>query len=1648
MQERIEIRALGGLSIEKDGKPVTGFESRKVPAILLYLAYTGRPQAREVVGELLWPERSRAQILNRLGVVLSNLRKTIDPALFLDQPKDPITLNPEIPIWLDVQTFERNITAALQSSGNGNPAQLESALALYQGDFLESYYINEADFDDWALVERERLRLQMMDASDSLIGHFLETACYRQGIHIATRVLQMDDLRERTHRLMMDLLYRSGQRVAALRQYDTLCRALESIGADPAPQTVALLEEIRQGATMPDSRPLAMQAAESPATNPYKGLYPFDEADAGVFFGREALTAQLLARLREDHLWANFLAVVGPSGSGKSSVVRAGLIPALRDGALPGSQHWCIATMMPGTQPFVELEDALLSVGQDNTLDLLTLLESGPRGLTRAVRRVLPEDPDAKLLLVIDQFEELFVLVDDENTRQLFLDSLHTALDDPHSRLCVIATLRGDFYDRPLLYTDFGELVRERTEVVLPMPPTELERAIVGPARYAGVRIESELVTMMVADVGNQPGTLPLLQHTLWELFEARADHTLTLETYRTTGGVHGAMTRRADVLFEGLTPDQQEAARQLFLRLVRLGEGTEDTRRRVPWTEVADLIDEETTMRVVVERFGQYRLLTFDQDHANGGSTVEIAHEALIREWARFRVWLDESRHDIRQQRMLATSAAAWHENRRDPSFLLHGTRLEQFATWATETTLALTEDERNYLDRSIADQQRREAIERARQQREVELARRAANRLRYLVAGMAVFLVVAVFMVAMINNALGDAQKERDKAQREAVVRQSIALAASAKEALLVNNTDLAIALALEANAVNNPPIEAQQVLAAAVYAPGTRRVLTGHEDSVNAVAISPDGRYGLSGGGASPLVIIRGADRHIPRPDQDTSVRLWDLETGQEIARFEGHTDIITDVSFSPDQKLAISASMDNTVIFWDLETGKPVRKITNDQPVNCATISHDGKYLLTGSSEQNNVKVWDTETGQLVNILLSDGASGNVWDIAFNKNNQHVIAGIGMRGFPSEGYLVEWDLTTGQMVRQITTDSTARSVAFSPDGNTILTAVYESLEGTFGMLMATSIVTLWDAQTGQELQRFVAGFNTLPSIAFSPDGRLFVSASYDQRLILWDIETGEIVHRLTGHANRIHDVEFSSDGKHLLSASEDGTLRYWDIRNGSEIYDLPTAHLSRVSNVTFSPDGQSFASGSAAREIFLWNTVDGQFVRQFQGHFKGIDSLFFSEDGHTLLSTSLDGTIRRWDVETGQELSRLMTSTNQGIWDSSVSTDGRYMLLSEAGTTMTPSNFMIYLRNLENGEVIKRFVGHTGLVTAAQISPDGRFVVSTSEDNTTRVWNFASGEKHCVLRNHGSHIFDFDFSPDSHHVLLGAADGRTFLVRVQDCQFVHILEGHSELVNEVAVSPDNNYGLTCAEDGLMILWDLIQGVEVQRFEGHFRACRRVEFSPDGRHAVSGGNEGELIFWRLFSTPEEMIGWAQNNRYIRDFTCIERERYNIVPYCGSQGLSSTRTPYPTLTASPIPSVTPTINLTEVPFTPTWTPLPSNTPDPTPTVAATSTPKPRGELTFGLPANGSISGMGDRVTREIWSFSGTAGQVISISNNNVGKTVVIYAPDGTLLTESAEFTIGPITLPETGVYSVIISTGDNGYVGRYTITINEVNP
>ncbi|NDJ75022.1 MAG: protein kinase [Chloroflexi bacterium] len=1244
--------------------------------------------------------------------------------------------------------------------------------------------------------------------------------------------------------------------------------------------------------------------------NPYKGLRAFQAADARDFFGREKLVEKLVARLAEKNELSRFLAVVGPSGSGKSSVVKAGLIPALWRGGLPGSDHWFIVDVMPGPRPLDELEVALTRVTANPSANLREQLERDQHGLLRVAGLILPDD-GSELVVVLDQFEELFTLVEDEAVRARFLDLIHAAVTDPRSRVRVIVTLRADFYDRPLHYPEFGELMRSRMETVLPQSAEELEAAIIKPAERVGLTFEPGLVAHIVSDVHYQPGALPLVQYALTELFEQRDGRILTQDAYQALGGAVGALAKRADNVFCEQDEPGRDAIRQMFLRLVTLDGDASETRRRVLRSELLSIVADEDVMDEVIDSYAAYRLLTLDRDPATRRPTVELAHEAILREWQRLRDWLDESRHDIRQQRVLAAAAAEWQQANQEPSYLLRGAKLEQFEGWATDTLLALTQDERDYLNISIAESERQETVERQRQQRELDTQRqlaeqrqRAANRLRYLVAGLAVFLVAALLLSVFAFRQRNEARDARDKAERESAINRSLVLAAEADQSFQAGKISQALILALEAvHTIPHAP-ETEQVLSTVALGPGVRAVLGRHTNAVTTIAFSPDGQYGLSGSCAA-----------LDDGNQCTSGELILWDTGVvsaqpgELLRVPAHTDWINSVAFSPDGDLAVSSANDGSIKLWNTDDNSP-------------------------------------QFGQ--SVLNLAGHTGGTMAVVFSMDGSAVFSG-GCAALDEDracfaGELIKWDLDSGEPLLRFggpeSGGHTGRvnSIALVPDGSALLSA------GEDGALI------LWDTESGEKIRAFEPVEAQLTAAVIDPSGRWVVTHSSDFTLRVWDVQTGAVLHTAS---------TINVDG--ALAWSADGNTLYFSGGPRIDVWDMPDLIVrsaltpTGVSEsaarmvVAASADGQYLLSGEIQETegmVVLW-TLGFPYET---GRFPGI-ALDVSADGATLLTSGAmpgqgqPNAAWLWDLNSGDVLQHWELEDTELINGVALSPDGTLAVLSaidfqhgEPGHR-DRCNRGLAVFDARTGEEVSRFEGHQFCTASIVFSPDGSRILSSSFGYPEEVagdifiWDPWTGETllsfdytnwvgYVAWSPDGGRVaaagrypleipvWDVDetsptygqlvqtltypetinqvvFGPDSATILAASADGNIVEWDIATGEVVRFFTGHDGVVIPIALSADGSRLISGGVD--LIVWDYASGQILNRLTGHTNAIWDVGLSPDGSMGFSGSYDGTLRQWSIPDWPlDDLITWVYENRYVRDFTCDEREQYRIEPLC----------------------------------------------------------------------------------------------------------------------------------------------------------------
>ncbi|MBK9943637.1 MAG: hypothetical protein IPP13_18680 [Kouleothrix sp.] len=1092
-------------------------------------------------------------------------------------------------------------------------------------------------------------------------------------------------------------------------------------------------------------------------------------------------------------------------------------------------------------------------------------------------------------------------------------------MTDPYSRVRVLVTLRADFYDRPLGYSGFSALMRKRTEVVVPLSGEELRAAIVRPAERAGLRVDPELVEAIVSDVGEQPGALPLLQYALTEVVERRQGRVLTLTPYEASGGVVGALGRRAEELYSGLDGAAQEVTRQLFLRLVTLGEGVEDTRRRVRRTEVQAAGGGAGVLDGVIGAYAEYRLLTLDHDPQTRTPTVEVAHEALIRTWGRLRGWLAASREDVRVQRRLSAAAGEWAGSGGEGSFLASGARLEQLVGWARETHLGLNAEEQAYLAASVAARDAQQAAEAARAAREARLEARTKQVLRALVGVFAVAAVVAVGLSLYAFQQRGQARANEQRAlageelaqtnantaataqanaERSAAEVQTLALSQGAQAAYNQGNIDLARQLALVAAQRPNADAFAEQTLASAVYNPGTQKVLSGHPDVVNSVVYSPDETMAFSGG------------------RNDKTGILWDLKTGTLIKRFTGHDGRIRRVAFLPDGKRVLTGSEDGTIRLWDIacatpsaqECNTPVRVFVDHAgfEVKAIALRPNHNQFIAASSDKT-LKLWDidcaTPSAQECNTPVRVFAAGNgghtleVNDAAFTSDGARMLSS------SEDTTLVLWDVESGTPIRRMQHPNNAET-----RGVVILPGDQQALSTG-----ANPDIIRWDLNSGQPIDRLRGHRGTVYSVAVSADGTRVLSSGDDNTVIEWDLQRGAPITFLRGHGGYIRQAVFSADGTHALSASADKTVRVWDLDNGAEQLRLTSA--DQVNTISLSADTKVLATGSDDGVARLWDLASGKPTGSYNWHERDVKSVALSPDGKYLLTGGgkRDGALILTNLQTGA-IERKFGFTVFGTNSIAFTPDGTRAVTGQIipggddyadDPTIDPElkNISLIVWDVASGAPIYKLTDviaagdrHDSINTVL-ITPDGTQIIgATGAGAQILIWDLETGKQLRTLDlNKGGKANDIALSADGKFLVAGSTD-KTFMIwEVASGKVVFNSPPQAAAVTTVALNGDGT-SVAVASETEVAIWDLRSGQKVRSFLGHRREIRRLLFTAGGHELVSASADGTTRVWRVETLPE-IIAWSKEHRFFPGLTCEQLQRYNL----DQQGCVSESAPTP---------------------------------------------------------------------------------------------------------------------------------------------------
>ena len=1418
---RFEFRLLGPLEILKDGRrlKLSGDRQRALLGLLLLNANKFVSTDR-IVEELLGGDPSGPGV-NALQAAVSRLRRLLDGGVqnvggVLVTERGGYVLHADADL-LDVSVFERLASEGRRAIDTGDAAsaaaKLREALALWRGPAL-------ADLAPFEFAQAEIRRLEEM--RQSVIADRVDAdLALGKGAELVSELEQLvdaDPLKERFRGQLMLALYRSGRQAEALEVYR---KGREFVAAELGLEPSRALQQLERSILLQDENLDPERGLREPTPIepgrvqlcPFKGLAHFDIDDAEYFFGRERVVADLVSRVVESSL----VGIVGPSGSGKSSILRAGLLAGLAGGALPGSAAWRVLVLRPGAHPAAELD----------RLD-------GKSGA-----QVAAAGAGGRLVLAVDQLEELFTICREPAERAAFVDSLTRAALDPERQAVVAVSLRGDFYDRFAAYPRFAELLSRNHLLVGAMERDELARAIRLPASRAGLEVERPLVDALVSDVVDEPGALPLLSATLLELWRLRQDNVLRLETYRSSGGLRGAVARFAEDAYRRLAEEDQALARRIMLRLAS-GEGASVVRWRRPISELDRIPGADRVLAELVRA----RLLTVSDGE------VEVSHEALLREWPRFTTWLEESHEERRLHGHLASSAREWEARGHDPAELYRGARLANALDWST-----LHAEELDALEHEFLTASRDES------EREFDRQRRQNRRLRGLLVGVGLLLVLAVIAGTL-------ALVARSNANHSATVALADSLGAQA-----IADPHLAQAMLLGVEAVKLDRSERTEgdLLTALLRSPTALKSYQGDGRRVNGLALSPDGRT---------LVL---------EDDNPNAIRL-DSATGRRVGRaFELPTGPSASFTAAPDGELVTGDASGAQLV--DPTTGAVVHQLSIDIPglgQNARGAAHfafaDGGHRLAvaiaaASGSPAYVLQWRLPSGRAVRAPVTAPPGANL--VLYSADGSRLIA-IGS----AQTWLL--DATTGKLLRSYRVTG-GGAAALSPNGHTLLIGD------------EAGSVQFLDLRTGALSTSISVHAGGVEQVGFTPDGETAITSGDDGEARVWDVATHQIAQTLAAHAGPIHGQAISPDGSTLYTGSFDTTALAWDLtgaRGFQRSFRAATSDPKANSpNVALSPDSRALAIGATDGTVNLWDTRSLRKELTFRAGRGVVASVSFSPDGRLLLvagdsdSRPPRGYLRIWNLRPMPRLLRSLRGLPLYTW-AAFSPDGKVVAAAGQlpdqvgganGANLGNGDGLVAEWSTATGEPLARptRIAGGGVAIDVSFAQHGTEVALPRWDGGTAVIDPARRKVLATSTLGGGVLGGAALSPDGRRVATTDFGGYLYVWDVATGRAV-LPPIHASEVNLTSVnwSQDGSHLVTAGGDGTVRLYDAKTGQQIgASLPVSHTLFPYATFSPDGRTIVATDPSGQVWLY-----PATASGWEASACRLanRSFTRAEWKRF----------------------------------------------------------------------------------------------------------------------------------------------------------------------
>ena len=1466
----LRVTLAGAVSLRRDAVVVAdrAFSARQLQLVTAMIVVERRdPIAVETLAGALWPSDPPNQWRVAVSGLVGTLRRRlgevgVEPEAVRGEPGRYVVDLPDL--LVDVEEAESAVSKAAEALGAGEATVARDHAN--QARSILSRPVLPGVTSPWVDALRDRLETHHLE-SLVLLGR-ARTALddHAQARRVLAQARDVDPLREDTWRAVMAAEAAAGNTAGALQAYED-CRhhLAEELGVDPSSETqrlhVELLAAIPDGASLP--APLDPTVGESPPSDdsdpldvPYVGLRAFQRDDAPLFFGRDAEVQAVIDALAA----RGIIAVVGPSGVGKSSLVRAGLLPALARGAIAESDTWPTVVMNPGSSPVKTLATELADLAPDIDPAHVDRALRPADGLHHVADVVLGAHGGERLLLVVDQFEEVCTLAGPDEAAH-FVALLVGATGRLDGRLAIAVTIRADYYDRVAALAGFEQVLSRSQYVVPALGGEQFEVVITGPARRAGATLEPGLLGQLLTEVAAEPGALPLLQHLLYELWEHRVDRVMTRHAHDELGGVAGALANRAEAVLAGMEATDREAARRVLLRTVQPGDDAGDTRRPVRADELVAPGDDAERVDRVVGRLVDARLLTVSRDGDTHDRVVELAHEALIEHWPRLRSWVDDVRSHLQEHRRLTAAAQEWEREDRHDDWLLAGRPLDDAVALRTavdrgDVDLGLSAVEQDLLAASMAARDHRIAQEAARAAQERTLERRSTLRLRALVA-----------FVTVVALAAGAFWYSADQRAAVAGVNELVAESIGVVDA----DPELGLLLALEAHErwERGPAMSSEGVQAALHRGIESQRLLRHFPDAGKLIALDPAGEV---------FVTARPTSITIPAPVVD----LHDARTGAVLHTLEMTGELEPTAAFSPDGTTLITGSYADFLQEWDVATGRELRRIDGPPGYHLSVAEFDptgtffaGSHTQFPAYGSGATVVWDATSGEIVADITR-------LDPPDDFEGVGTLGPVGASFSPdgSEMAIVPFDDPATTQVLDVTTWEESWSVPGPADG--VVVSAAWSPDGKWLALGGLQI-RIVDTATGEVLRDLSPpdGYADLHGLAWSPDSRHLYSGSGS--IHVWDPfeDQPEPLVLRGGHQGRHNNVHLAPGGDVLFTGSHNSDgVRAWDVSDaaGAEVAWLP----NRESVLAWSPDGSRLAVDRDDGVVGMWDTSTWSERTMPVNDGVNVAGIEWHPDGRTFVVGSEN--VAAFDADTGATEWEFEFDVDHLGWAAiDHHPDGTHV----AVTTTTNDDLYSVAVLDDAGEQVAR-LGHDlrVFVNGVAFSPDGSHLAVTRwggilplfpRDLGIDIWDWEAGE---LLQSLDTDAFDVAWHPDGDRVVTGDLSGTPEVWDLAAGEVVMHLRGHDDAASNVDWSADGTRIATGSDDGTVRVWDATTGEELQRFDFDKEGTIQPAFSPDGHHLAAAQWPGGGV--RVWTDDLDQLVEIAESRVIRTMTDTECNEY----------------------------------------------------------------------------------------------------------------------------------------------------------------------